>query len=234
MDFRRVIKTAVKYIIEIVVIFVGITISFFFDEWKQGRELLHRKIAYTESLIYEIGLKKKELISDSPAALVWISRLDSINANRLSGKVTEKQLTWFFEVMTRRTTFFFNGSTPSFNTISTVWQELPDTIQLQIHSLFLQDFGYNELIYKDLRTTIIDFRTHFLIPFADMNFVDKGGGSNLNFKLFGEEIKKQAYGNLIAEIMIQEGSLYKIDKRAISKIESLRKNLTKFISDLKK
>jgi len=67
-----------------------------------------------------------------------------------------------------------------------------------------------------------------------MNFVDKGGGSNLNFKLFGEEIKKQAYGNLIAEIMIQEGSLYKIDKRAISKIESLRKNLTKFISDLKK
>lgn len=224
-----------RYAAEILVIFIGITISFMFDEWNQGRQKVQREIAYVESLLTDIAIKKEELKNDSPHALRWIDRLDSINKNRFSDQLPEKQVAWFYGILSGGDIFFFLSSTPSYNTsFSTgLWQDLPDSVRREVYNLFMDDFEYDRMIYTELKATMSNFRNSYMMSFGLLESGTRNGLAGSALKAFREEIRKQPYENVINEIIIQEKDLYQRNMNSINKIDVVSGMLRNYLSALK-
>ncbi|HQQ96943.1 MAG TPA: DUF6090 family protein [Cyclobacteriaceae bacterium] len=225
----------VKYATEILVIFIGITISFMFDEWNQGRQKTQQEIAYVESLLTDIAIKKEELKNDSPSALRWIDRLDSIKRNRLSDQLSDKQVAWFYGILSGGDIFFFLASTPSYNTsFSTgMWQDLPDSVRREVYNLFMDDFEYDRMIYTELKATMSNFRNSYMMSYGLLQSGARYGLAGSALKAFRGEIRKQPYENVINEIIIQEKDLYQRNMNSINKIDVVSAMLRNYLSALK-
>jgi hypothetical protein len=224
-----------RYATEILVIFIGITISFMFDEWNQNRQKSQREVAYVESLLTDISLKKLELQEDSPSALVWIDRLDSINQRRVTGQVPNAQVNWLYQILTNGDIFFFLSSTPSYNTSFTtgMWQDLPDSVRRQVYDLFVVDFEYNRMIYDELKSTMSNFRNGYMISSGLLVSGTRNELRDDQMKEFRNDLRKQPYENVINEIIIQEKDLYRRNMNSIKRIDEVSRVLNNYLAALR-
>src|ERR1044071_3014979 len=95
-----VVQVMLKYAAEVIIIFLGITISFLFDQWREERQKKRDLIELSESLLLDIGGLKTKLKDDLVGSRAWIHQLDSLRIQRGSDQFSERQLKWFYGLVT--------------------------------------------------------------------------------------------------------------------------------------
>ena len=70
-------KKIVNYLIEIVTIFIGITLSFLFEDYRQARNERNNRKEIIKSLIIDIDFKKREVKEDLNAIEWQYKTIDS-------------------------------------------------------------------------------------------------------------------------------------------------------------
>ena len=231
MNYPRIARLIGRYTAEIAIIFIGITISFLFDQWRSERAGLKAQEEFLESLITDLKAKKDELTYDNPQAKLWIQRLDSIQKFRSSGKVSEKQLIWFHSIMLRGGTFFFNSSTPTFTgAIGTpVWQSLADSTKRHIYHVYMEDLEWNHLAYRQLSETMNLFRNSEMTANGILSLNLSEESSQQDLDAFAREIARPPYGGVIQNIIAGEKFLLEKGQDSAADIEKLIEEISRAI-----
>lgn len=216
-----------RYVAEIVVIFLGITISFVFDQWREGKLARKEELEFVRSLQTDLQVKRNEIVSDNPSALVWIAKLDSIQQERKTGNFRRDHLIWFYKTMERGGIFFFNSSTPTYTSSeqSGFWQQLPDSIRRKIYHIYMEDFEWNKRAYEQIAAAMNDFRNSVMTHSGIL-------GLNLNeqspaedFTTFSIHLRKPEYGSIIQNIIQGERFLHRKGEASIADINLLIRDL---------
>lgn len=210
-------KILFRYAAEIVAIFIGITISFVFDRWREEQQEKKEQMEFVRSLLTDLQTKRNEIAHDNPQALIWIDRLDSIQRGRATGDIERKQLVWFFRIMLRGGTFFFNATTPTYTGTenSGYWKNLPDTIRRKIYHIYMEDFVFNKVAYEQLGNAMNQFRNSVMTTsgMLALNLNEKSSKEDID--TFRREIVKPEYGGIIQAIIVGEQFLF--DKGELTK-----------------
>jgi len=216
-------KLLLRYVAEIVVIFLGITISFLFDQWREEQRHKEETQEFIQSLLTDLKAKQAEIISDNPSATAWVQRLDSIQRNRTSGTVPRSQLIWFFKIMLRGGTFFFNSTTPTFSGSEGLqtWQNLPDSLRRSIYHVYMEDFLWNHLAYQQLSETMNEFRNSVMTTSGILALNLDETSPDKDVELFAREIAKPEYGGIIQSIIQGERFLFKVGNSSIADLDRL-------------
>ena len=142
-------RTFTRYFSEILIIFVGITISFWFENWRAKREEQNDLREVVKSLRVDLSEKKEELLSDIKFIRIHIDELDSCVKLLQSGQCSVALL---IDIRRRFDTdhWFFASTTPTFEASANTgtWQLLPDSLKHQIYNLYVGNFGYLEIIVR--------------------------------------------------------------------------------------
>src|SRR5271170_5465250 len=147
----------IKFFVEILIIFFGITLSFLFEEFREHRKETQIKKDVITSLITDIELKKTELEYDQNIVQESIDPIDScfllikmnlpLSVSLIKNLVTSISYDYGS----------FSTTTPTYISLATsaLWQELPDTIKRQVFDLYNGDFTYVEnTILKSYEFTV--------------------------------------------------------------------------------
>src|SRR5688572_6784170 len=97
-----------RYLAEVIIIFLGITISFVFEQWREGKRQEKALVELSASLLMDIDALKTKLKEDLGGSSAWIRQLDSLRVQRTSAKVSERQLKWFYRMTTGQYIFLFD------------------------------------------------------------------------------------------------------------------------------
>lgn len=84
-------QTILRYLAEIIIIFLGITISFLFDQWREEIKKKNDLIELSKSLLTDIDALKIKFKDDIDGSSAWISQLDSLRNQRTSKRFSDKQ-----------------------------------------------------------------------------------------------------------------------------------------------
>ncbi len=107
-------KVIGKYLFEVVVIFIGITASFLFEEWRQGREKDEKAIAIMKSLVVELERNDSFIMAidtsyiDLNASIEKMLRREEILAEELS-EVTYMLLEGITQIRLKDISSFIHG-----------------------------------------------------------------------------------------------------------------------------
>ncbi|MFM7329709.1 MAG: hypothetical protein ACKO3B_13370 [Bacteroidota bacterium] len=234
MTISNLKKILIRYVAEIVVIFMGITISFIFDQWREEQRARKEELEFIESLRTDLQVKRSEIQSDNPYAMIWVNRLDSLQQERISGKFHREHLIWFYKTMLRGGKFFFNSTTPTYAAAekSGIWQQLPDSIRRKIYHIYMEDFKWNSLAYEQLSIAMNEFRNSVMTASGILS-LDLGPESAASdIKLFEQEISRPEYGSVIQNIIEGEQYLFRKGESSISDINELIEDLDLIIEEL--
>jgi len=224
----------VRFLAEILVIFIGITMSFLFDQWRKGQEIQDKQREIVAALLTDLQIKKEEFQHDTPSCKFWIDRLDSIQRSRLTGTTPDVQVKWFWEIIARGDIFFFTPETEGYRNAQNtdVFQAFPDSIRRSLHSVFFEYFGYNQIIYAETKNTITQFRNQVIIPSGRLGRLEGQLNQPEEMELLRQEMKKPAYGNFINEVILQEEKLAKLNGNSERAIEKLIDKLNTYLKAL--
>ncbi|MBS1976253.1 MAG: hypothetical protein JST46_02710 [Bacteroidetes bacterium] len=145
-------KHLLKYLVEIVIIFIGITLSFVFEEMRDNRKSLQDRKEILQSLLVDLEIKGKEIADDLLYCEGFMNSADTCLALSIMGKeISQEQMDKLIASIGNDYSFFGMNS-PSYLGLSTsdAWQELPDSLRREIFFFFNTDFGYIEQAYGKL------------------------------------------------------------------------------------
>lgn len=148
---KKFFKILGRYLTEIVVIFIGITISFMFDEWREGRNNRQKEKEFVRSLITDLKEKKNEIKDDSTGSIRTIQVIDSCFIYFYQSKEPPDELTK--DLLSRiQTPQLFSPSTPTYKSSSSTgqWQQLPDSLRRMTYSAYEKHLFLLESYYKRL------------------------------------------------------------------------------------
>lgn len=183
---KNLMKPLGRYVIEILIIFIGITISFEFDEWREARNNGRKEKEFIESFLTDLRGKKEELQSDSDGAKLVLQKVDSAFICFYDGKQLPDKLILFLAKLYIGNLWFFSKATPTYASSSATgqWQQLPDSLRRKIFDVYETDFVTLEVFYKNSTEN----RYHFM-----QNYIAKKGiFSLMEFKLQNGMILKKA------------------------------------------
>lgn len=231
----RFFRVLLRYGAEVLIIFIGITISFLFEQWRVENQQKKELIELSESLIRDAETLKLKLAGDLKGSAEWIQDLDSIHAQRKSNRVSERHLKWLYQLISGQDLFNFDSQSPSYlsATNSGMLEKLPDSIQHHIYNLYHVELRYFQLLYDQQWQNITQFRNHTLIS-SEVDLYDKNAaGLQVDLKKFGQEVQKPVYGNFILEIRSLEKQVYRINEDASVALAKLITSLQGYRNALK-
>src|SRR5690349_13263475 len=92
---NSVLQLGLRYMAEVLIIFLGITFSFLFDQWREERQKRKDLIELSQSLLRDVEGLKVKLKDDLGGSATWIDQLDSLRIERTTKKISARQLNWF-------------------------------------------------------------------------------------------------------------------------------------------
>jgi hypothetical protein len=135
-----------RYTVELVVIFTGITASFVFDEWRKAHEERALEIKILRSLDRDLTAKANELSGDAMGLREEAKIADSLlnNLNVVSGEFLRE-----FVFGQASITWFFDNQTPTYSTaISNNLFSLVQSDTLRTAVVSLHYFSFNNARYN--------------------------------------------------------------------------------------
>lgn len=240
MLFRR-IKTSgipqllLRYIAEIIIIFLGITISFLFEQWREEKRQQKELIELSESLLTDIDALKTKLKEDLSGSTAWIRQLDSLRTQRTSERISERQVKWFYRLVTGQIIFLFDPYSPTYMSAagSGLIHELPDSIKHQLYNVYRIDLPFFQLLYNQQQESITNFRNNIILPANEYLYQKEASSVSLDVMLLAKEIQRPVYGNFINQIILTEQKVYKMNEETFDALAALEESLRKYIDTYK-
>lgn len=232
----NVLKMILRYIAEVTIIFLGITISFLFEQWREEQRQKKDLIELSESLLRDIDSFKTKLSGDLAGSTQWIRELDSLRVQRTSNRTSEPQLNFLNVLITGQLIFLFDPYSPTYSsaTISGLANELPDTIRNQLYRLYQVELPLFQLVYDQQQENITHFRNNTMVPATTYLYEDKDGSPvRLHFQKFAQEVQRPVYGNFINQTIVLEKKVYQINESISGSLAALEASLRKYLKELK-
>lgn len=244
LSMRLIIKEQIKsishrlllYLAEIIIIFLGITISFLFEQWREEKRQKQELIELAESLLRDAKIEKAHLESDLNGTETWILSLNSIRMQRDSGMLEEEKMMWLYDLLTGKTFGLFDSKSPAYLSAvsSGMLTKLPDSIQLKIYNIYeakLPDFEY---LYSQQLETAKHFRNETMINSSIYLYQTNSSTVQIDLKKFAMEIQRPHYGNFINQIISAENVVRDKNIKLTKAFDSLITILQDYIEILKK
>lgn len=230
-----VLQIILRYVAEFIIIFLGITFSFLFDQWREERQQKDGLIALSESLLNDVEYLKEKLKNDLQGSTEWIAELDSLRINRTLNRISEPQLLWFYKLTSGQETFLFDPHSPTYLSAigSGLASELPETIMTQLYQVYQVKLPFFQLVYDQQKESIAHFRNNTIIPANAYLYSNEASHISLDLQKFTHEMQRPVYGNFINQVIVLEKTVYKVNENAFEALTALEDNLCKYIMELK-
>jgi len=228
------VRLVLRYVAEVFIIFLGITISFLFDQWRADRQKRQDLIELSQSLLMDVGGLKAKLTEDLSGSASWLRQLDSLRAQRILKTNSERQLKWFYEMITGQIYFLFEPHSPTYLSAanSSLYSELPDSIKNELYNLYQVRLPLFELLYNEQRQNIAHFRNNTVVPAGDF-YHDDVTDIHPDLKKLAQEIEHPVYGNFINQVILLEKEVYKLNESDFVSLIELEASLRSYIEALK-
>lgn len=204
--FKSIYQRLIVYFVEIAIIFIGITISFLFEQWREENRQRQELIELAESLIRDAEIGKAHLESDLRGTNIWLQNLDSLRIQRDLEKIDESKLVWFYNLLTGEEFGLFDSKSPAYlSAISSgLLTKPPDTIQIKIYSVYENKLPDLQHLYEQQNETAKDFRNQSMIH-SNTYLYDKNATTVIiDLEKFAHEVQQPSYGNLINQFFTAE------------------------------
>lgn len=227
-------KLLLRYLVEILIIFLGITISFLFEQWREERRQKKELIELSESLLTDVDDLKAKLLNDLSGSTDWINQLDSLRIQRISGKISERQLSWFYKMTTGQYAFIFDPYSPTYMSAAEngLIHEFPDSIKHQLHKVYRSELPFFQLLYDQQEDNITNFRNNTMAHASTYLYLTDISNINPDLNILAKEIQQPVYGNFINQVIITEKKVYKMNKDTFDMLTKLQDNLRKYVDRL--
>ena len=155
-----------EYILEILVITIGILGAFALNNWNEGRNENLQRQELVRSIIVDLKIKKEEILQDRTG----LTRVDSIARKTLDDWEKKRHLdSLSIPSMIRLIGVkqaFFEQSTPTYEDASSldVYRQLPDSLIREITNLHLARFGRVKRIFEVMDTQGREITLNYLVP----------------------------------------------------------------------
>ncbi len=145
------------YVAEILVVFVGITLSFFFDEWRKDRRDEKRKTELIESLYKDVSVKIAEMRSDSQDVEFLLEGLGQVVKSSEAGGITAKERDFIF-LISNLPPAYFDWNTPTYDYAASTedWFLLPDSLQRVLHHFYYNSLNFCRETYATKQNATTD------------------------------------------------------------------------------
>jgi hypothetical protein len=223
------------YFVEIVIIFIGITISFLFEQWREENREKQELIALAESLIRDAEIGKAHLTSDLKGTNKWLQNLDSLRIQRDQQKLNESELLWFYNLLTGKEFGLFDSKSPAYlSAISSgMLTKLPDSIQIKIYSVYESKLPDLQHLYEQQNETATYFRNEIMVQSDSYLYHTHTSEVSLDVNKFAREVQQPMYGNLIHQFLAAEKIIRSRNIKITSDFDSIIKSLHNYINVLK-
>jgi len=215
-----------EYILEVIVLVIGIYGAFALNSWNEGRKENIQKHELVKSIIVDLAVKKEEIFQDKNG----LSRLDSI-ARKTLNDWEKKQLLDSLSIpplirLIGVKQAFFEEKTPTYENAASqdVYRQLPDSLIREITNLHVARFGRIKRIFGVMEAQGQSITLSYLVP----NHLHNGKRS---LKKLHQIIMKnpeeflsyvELYQNELTDALTQ------LD-RSLSDIDKLTQNLEKYL-----
>jgi len=234
-NFRSIYHRLLVYFVEIAIIFIGITISFLFEQWRENNRQRQELIGLAESLIRDAEIGKAHLESDLNGTNTWLLNLDSLRIQRDLEKISESKLFWFYNLLTGKEFGLFDSKSPAYlSAISSgLLTKLPDTIQIKIYSVYESKLPDLQHLYDQQNETAKYFRNEVMIHSNSYLYHKNASKVNIDLEKFAHEVQQPIYGNLINQIFTAEKVVRSRNIKIAEDLDSIIKTLRDYIEVLK-
>lgn len=232
---RGPLRLMLRYAAEVMIIFLGITISFLFDQWREERQQKRDLIELSGSLLMDINSLTLKLQEDLAGSESWIGQLDSLRVQRTTHVYADRQLGWFSRVVTGQIFFLFQPHSPTYLSAanSSLYSELPDSIKNQLYDLYQVRLPLFQLLYNLQQENITHFRNNTVVPAEDYLYRTETTGPKVDLKKLAAEMDRPVYGNFINQIILMEKEVYQLNEEASRSLTGLESSLRLYIRELK-
>jgi uncharacterized protein YjiS (DUF1127 family) len=240
MLFKRIKTTGIpqtllRYLAEVIIIFLGITISFLFEQWREEKRQQKELIELSESLLTDIEELKIKLNSDGGGSEYWISQLDSLRTQRTSGKISKGQATWLYYLLTNQIYFLFDPYSPTYMSAanSGLINELPDSLKNQLYDLYRIHMPFFQLLYDHQQKAITNFQNNVMAPSQSYLYQNDPSQVQIDLNTFAKEIQLPVYGNFINQVILTEKEVYKLNRQTFDLCTKAQSILREYIEQHK-
>jgi hypothetical protein len=223
------------YSAEIIIIFIGISISFLFEQWREENRQKQELIELAESLLRDVKIVNGHLKSDLKGTDYWLLTLDSLRTQRDIEKIGESELLWLHSFLTGRLFGLFDSKSPAYLSAINNGQltQLPDSIQLKIYLMYEDALPNLQYVYEQQLETAKYFRNEFMLHSNIYLYKTNSSIVSIDFKKFGQEVQRPVYGNFINQIIGAEEGVRNVNISLTEHIDSIIKTLDEYIKVLK-
>jgi len=233
---NKITRTLLRYLAEVIIIFVGITISFLFEQWREEKQRMKESVELAQSLLADVAALKIKLQDDLSGSAAWIRQLDSLRIQRTSNKFSDRQLNFFYRMVTGQIIFLFDPYSPTYMSAAGdgSLNELPEHIKNKLYQLYRIELPFFKLLYEQQQENIINFRNASVVPVNAYLYSTDAAQISPDLTLLAREIQRPAYGNFINQVIITEKEVYKLNEAAFNTLKELEKSLLEFVEKNKK
>lgn len=232
---RKWMKVVGKYVIEIAIIFVGITISFAFEQWREQQRKKQALIELSKTLLTELKTAREELEFDLPISADWIAYMDSIRVQGAEGRLSADRANWFYKMVTGQEMFLFDSHLPTYAAASATneWSELlPDSLRAGFYRVHQDGLEYLKLSYAQQQENLTHFRLSLLEQGASPIPFVKGKPFSPDAEAVKKLIQQSHCQNLIQQTLITEHMCYQQNKMVIGQLKKLETSLRLYLRKL--
>lgn len=222
-----------RYLAEVVIIFLGITFSFLFEQWRKEREEKKELVELSKSLLTDIEALKKKLSGDLYGSSIWINNLDSLRIQRNSNNISERQLNWFHQAVTGQVFFLFDAYSPTYMSAlgNGSVNELPEHIRSQLYDIYRMKLPLFQLLYNQQQENITNFRNSIMTLTDTDLYTNQASQINPDLKVLANEVRRPIYGNFITQVIATEKEVYKMNEEASRNVTILEKSLKTYVKE---
>lgn len=231
---RRALNVLLRYFAEIIIIFIGITISFHFEKLRDDSKKRKELIELSKSLLTDIDALKIKLQSDLDGSSAWVNQLDSLRNQRSTRKFADRQLKWFYRMVTGQFTFLFDPYSPTYMAAvsnGTV-NELPEEIRNKLYKIYRVKLPFFQLLYNVQQENILSFRSTTMLHTNVYLYTTEISEIKPDWKILTDEIQQPTYGNFINQVIITEKEVIKLNEETFKSLTDLEKSLQDYIKNI--
>lgn len=234
--FKSIYHRLLVYFVEVVIIFIGITISFLFEQWREENRQKQELIGLAESLIRDARIGKTHLESDLRGTNIWLQNLDSLRIQRDLKKMGESELLWFYNLLAGKEFGLFDSKSPAYlSAISSgSLTKLPDSIQVKIYNVYENKLPDLQHLYEQQNETAKHFRNEIMIRSDTYLYHQHAATVRIDLTKFAHEVQQPIYGNLINQFFTAENVIRSRNIRITNDFDSIIRSLGDYIEVLKK
>ncbi len=235
-NFKSIYQRLLVYLVEIIIIFIGITISFLFEQWREDNRQKQELIGLAESLIRDAKIGKAHLESDLKGTNTWLQNLDSLRIQRDLGKIGESELFWFYNLLAGKEFGLFDSKSPAYlsGISSGLLTKLPDSIQIKIYNVYESKLPDLQHLYDQQNKTAEYFRNEIMIHSKAYLYQKNVSTLAIDLKEFADEVQQPIYGNLINQFFTTESVIRDKNIKITNDFDLILRDLHEYIGVLNK